>query len=173
MNLLMCEYFIGGSMKNNTVPTLYEWAGGSDAFERLVTAFYELTLKDEILQPFFKHMSALHIHYVALWLIEVFGGPKEYSEIYGDLKGHPHVIRQHLNQNITEEARSRWIQLIQRAADLEGFPSDPEFRSAFLAYFEWGTRMNQVFIDGVPVPDESPMPTWGWGEREPYIPPLE
>ncbi len=80
------------------------------------------------------------------------------------------MIHKHLELTITEEQRVRWIQLIQQAADLEKLPYDPEFHSAFVAYFEWGTRMNQVF-QHVPVSDESPVPTWGWGERKPYIPP--
>lgn len=157
-------------MSDTKIPTLYEWAGGSEAFERLVKTFYKLTLKDELLRPFFEHMSDQHKHYVALWLIEVFGGPKEYSKIYGAMKGHAHMIKRHLSLTISEEARVRWIQLMQQAADREKFPNDPEFRSAFIAYFEWGTRMQQVFLSGVPIPNNSPVPTWGWGERTPYIP---
>jgi truncated hemoglobin YjbI len=152
------------------VPTLYTWMGGAEALERLVMTFYDLTLKDELLRPFFEHMSTQHKHYVALWLGEVFGGPKEYSEVRGAMKAHPYMIRKHLELAITEEQRVRWIQLMQQAADIEKFPSDPEFRAAFVAYFEWGTRMNQVF-HAEPAPRESPMPTWGWGERKPYIPP--
>lgn len=161
------RYNVGVSEQR--IPTLYEWAGGGEAFERLVRTFYTLTLQDDILQPYFEHMPDSHKHHVALWLIEVFGGPKEYSKLYGAMKGHPHMIRQHLQAGITEEARVRWIQLMQQAADLEKLPADPEFRSAFVAYFEWGTRMNQVFGNGAPVPDESPVPTWGWGERKPYL----
>jgi len=159
--------------ENKRIPTLYEWAGGSDAFERLIKTFYGLTLKDDLLRSFFEHMSDIHKHYVALWLIEVFGGPKEYSNVHGAMKGHGRMILAHLHLPITEPARVRWIQLMQQAADIEKLPSDPEFRSAFIAYFEWGTRMNQVFLSGIPVPDKSPVPLWGWGERTPYIPPKE
>ena len=49
---------------------------------------------------------------------------------------------------MTEEVRTRWIHLMQQAADLEQLPTDPEFRSALVAYFEWGTRMKQVFLNG-------------------------
>jgi hemoglobin len=154
-------------MEDN-IPTLYEWAGGSAAIERWVSAFYELTLQDDILRPFFEHMSPEHRHYVALWIGEVFGGPKEYSEIHGKMKGHGRMIKAHLQYPIPEPARMRWIQLMSQAADIEKIPDDPEFRSAVMAYFEWGTRMQQVFMVN-PVPDESPMPTWGWGERKPFI----
>ena len=32
-------------------PTLYEWAGGMPAFERLTSAFYARVLKDDLLEP--------------------------------------------------------------------------------------------------------------------------
>jgi hypothetical protein len=58
---------------------------------------------------------------------------------------------------------------MQQAADIDEFSRDPESRSAVVAYFEWD-RMNQVFPDGTPGPDDSPVPTWGWGKRKPNIP---
>jgi hemoglobin len=30
---------------------------------------------------------------------------------------------------------------MSRAADDAGLPDDPDFRSAFMAYVEWGTRL--------------------------------
>ena len=34
-------------------PTLFEWAGGRDAFDRLINAFYDRVEQDELLSPFF------------------------------------------------------------------------------------------------------------------------
>ena len=158
-------------MTDETVPTLFTWAGSADAIGRLICTFYGLTLKDELLRPLFEHMSDLHVHYVALWFVEILGGPPAYSDVHGALDGHGRMIRKHLHLGITEDQRTRWIALMLRAADLEGLPDDPEFRSAFVAYLEWGTRMGLVFAGGVPVPDASPMPVWGRGERPPYVPP--
>jgi hemoglobin len=81
------------------------------------------------------------------------------------------MIHKHREMVTGPEHRERWLQAMRKAADAESLPSDPEFRSALMAYFEWGTRMNDVFHDGVPVPKHAPMPIWGWGERKPYIPP--
>ena len=159
-------------MTDETVPTLFTWAGGGDAIGRLVRTFYGLTLEDDLLRPLFEHMSDLHVHYVALWFGEILGGPPAYSDVHGAQESHARMIRKHLNLGITEDQRTRWIALMLRAADLEGLPDDPEFRSAFVAYLEWGTRMGFVFAGGVPVPDASPMPVWGWGERPPYVPPV-
>jgi hypothetical protein len=34
-------------------PTLYEWAGGREAFERLINAFYDRVEGDELISPLF------------------------------------------------------------------------------------------------------------------------
>jgi hemoglobin len=49
-------------------------------------------------------------------------------------------------------------------------PSDPEFRSAFLAYVEWGTRLALANSQpGAAPPPKAPVPRWGWGEAPPYL----
>ncbi len=55
------------------------------------------------------------------------------------------------------------------AADDAGLPDDPEFRSALLAYVEWGSRLAlQNSRPGADVVTEAPVPHWGWGEAPPY-----
>jgi hemoglobin len=147
-------------------PTLYEWAGGQEAFDRLTEAFYGRVRRDEVLAPVFALMPPDHPHHVALWFAEVFGGPARYTEEHG---GYPHMMRKHLNRALTEEQRARWVQLIGLAADDVGLPADPEFRSAFLAYVEWGTRIALANSQpGAKPPPEAPVPRWGWGEAPPY-----
>jgi hemoglobin len=58
-------------------PSLYEWAGGMPAFERLTRAFYPKVLQDDLLEPVFRGMDENHPHKVATWLAEVFGGPPQ------------------------------------------------------------------------------------------------
>jgi hemoglobin len=151
------------------VPSVYEWAGGSEAFERLTEVFYRRhVLADEILGPVFARMPEDHPHHVALWLAEVFGGPAEYSGEHG---GYAHMVSMHIGLGLTEPQRARWVQLIGLAADDAGLPTDPEFRSAFMAYVEWGTRVAlQNSQPGADPPREAPMPHWGWGEAPPYQP---
>ncbi len=72
-------------------PTLYEWAGGAEAFERLTAAFYDEGPQDDLLEPVFRGMDSEHPHHVAVWLAEVFGGPPLYTEQHG---GYPHMLRQ-------------------------------------------------------------------------------
>ena len=150
------------------MPTLYEWAGGMAAFDRLTTAFYERVRRDELLSPLFAKMPDDHPHHVAMWLAEVFGGPSTYTD---ELGGYPRMLSKHLGMAITEPQRARWVQLIGLAADDAGLPADPEFRSAFMAYVEWGTRIAHANSQpGVDPPQEAPVPQWGWGEAPPQAP---
>ena len=123
---------------SDPVPTLYEWAGGMSAFERLTAAFYERVRRDELLEPLFAGMPDDHPRHVAIWLAEVFGGPGAYTDEHG---GYSHMVSKHLGLAISERQRSRWVQLIGLAADDVDLPADPEFRAAFMAYVEWGTRI--------------------------------
>ena len=44
-------------------------------------------------------------------------------------------------------------------------PDNPEFRSAFVAYIEWGSRVAVINSQpGAEVNVDAPMPEWGWGE---------
>lgn len=152
----------------NDVPTVYEWAGGKAAFERLTDAFYDRVQADDLLAPVFARMSPAHARNVATWLAEVFGGPPDYTEHHG---GYPHMCRKHLGLALTEDQRFRWVQLIALAADDAELPSDPEFRSAFLAYVEWGTRIALANSQpGAHPIDDAPVPHWSWGEAPPYQP---
>jgi len=72
----------------NEPPTLYEWAGGGDAFERLTEVFYRRIPDDELLADLFADMPAEHPHHVAQWLTEVFGGPARYIEDHGGYPAH-------------------------------------------------------------------------------------
>ncbi|MFF3614317.1 group II truncated hemoglobin [Streptomyces sp. NPDC002580] len=151
-----------------SVPTLYAWAGGAEAFTRLTDAFYDKVVEDDLLAPLFADLAPEHAGHVALWLGEVFGGPAAYSETQG---GHGHMVAMHLGKGITEAQRRRWVNLLQDAADDAGLPTDAEFRSAFVAYAEWGTRLAVHFSgpDAKP-PAEQPVPKWTWGAAPPYVP---
>jgi hemoglobin len=154
----------------NGIPTLYEWAGEAQTFERLFTAFYDNVLRDELLGEVFKTMSPDHVQHVAHFVAEVFGGPQLYTTQDGGT--HARMIGKHIGKMLTEQQRQRWMQLLLQTADKIGMKSDPEFRSAFVGYIEWGTRLavlNSQLKDN-PMGETEPMPKWGWGETGgPYI----
>ena len=146
-----------------TTPTLYEWAGGQDTFEKLTEVFYAKVLKDDLLGDLFRNMSSEHSKYVAHFLSEVLGGPKLYT---GESKrSHTHMISRHVGKKLDETQRKRWVQLVLESADEIGMPDDPEFRSALVGYLEWGSRMAVVNsqTNENPVDQNTPMPKWDWG----------
>lgn len=149
-------------MTDINVPTLYEWLGGMPVLERLTARFYERVRDDRVLGPLFAKMHAEHPRYVAWFLAEVLGGPKTYSAQRG---GHPHMIERHLSRQLTPAQRAQWVRLLLETADEIGMPDDPEFRSALVAYLEWGSRLAVINSQpGAAVDPHAPMPRWGWGE---------
>lgn len=152
-----------------TPPSLYEWIGGIDALEQLTTAFYRRVAEDDLIGPVFARMDSRHPHHVALFLAEVLGGPKLYSQEHG---GHPEMVRHHLGRHLSEAMRRRWINLLLDSYTALGLPADPEFASALLSYLEWGSRLAVINSQpGVTVSPNAPMPLWGWGETKgPYVP---
>src|SRR5262245_40324956 len=142
-------------------PTLFEWAGGYPVLLRVTRLFYERHVpQDDLLAPLFSRMEPDHPERVAAWLSEVFGGPKCYSQRYGD---YTRMIAQHLNKHLTETQRARWVSLLCRSADEALLAADPEFRAAFVAYLEWGTRIavENSQQDSRP-PEGMPVPHWWW-----------
>ena len=146
---------------DDEAPTIFEWAGGLPALTRMTRIFYEKYVpQDPLLAPLFASMSADHPERVAKWLGEVFCGPKHYSEQYG---GYPRMVSQHVGKGLTEEKRARWVQLLLRSAQEAGLPADPEFRSAFSSYIEWGSRLAlENSQPGAKPPEHMPMPHWDW-----------
>ena len=150
------------------VPTLYEWAGGAPALSRLTEAFYARVRADEVLAPVFAGMPPDHPEHVATWLGR---GLRRAGPLHGGARRLPPHARQAPGPRARPEQRSRWVQLICLAADEAGLPADPEFRSAFVAYVEWGTRL--ALANSQPGARPAPVPRWGWGEAPPYTPSAE
>lgn len=153
--------------EGDRTPTLYEWAGGGEAIERLINAFYDRVEHDDLISPFFPGgVSSEHRDHVVAWWSEVFGGPERYTR---ELGGYENMLARHRGLGIKPEQRARFVSVMSLAADDAGLPDDPEFRSALLAYLEWGTRLamhnSQPDAD---VAQHAPVPRWGWGEAPPF-----
>jgi hemoglobin len=153
------------------IPSLYEWAGDAKTFDTLFEKFYDKVLKDDLLGDVFRNMSPEHVQHVSHFVAEVFGGDKLYTTIDGG--SHAKMVGKHIGKMLTEEKRQRWVQLLMKTADEVGLKSDPEFRSAFVGYIEWGTRIAVINsqLKENPMTESEPMPRWGWGEPGgPYVP---
>jgi hemoglobin len=150
-------------------PTIYEWAGGREAFERWLNAFYDLIeLEPDLAAMFGGRVSEDHRSHVTTWWCEVMGGPATYTSDHG---GYQHMLAHHRDLGITADQRLRFVTLLSRAADEAGLPDDPEFRSALMAYAEWGSRLAvHNSQPGAQVAPRAPVPRWGWGVAPPYVP---
>jgi CDGSH-type Zn-finger protein/truncated hemoglobin YjbI len=147
-------------------PTLFEWAGGLPALTRMTRLLYEKHVPaDPLLAPLFADMPAEHPRREAMWLAEVFGGPATYSEERG---GSQRLAAAHAGLAVTAEQRARWVTLAGRAADEAGLPADAQFRSAFCAYLEWGSRAAADGSQpGAAQPKDAATPRWGWAPAGP------
>ena len=150
------------------LPTLFEWMGGREALRNLTETFHPKVLKDPLLAEMFREVPDFHAEHLAMWFEEVLGGEPRYTNERGGFKA---MIGMHRGRSIQPEQRKRWVELLMETADEVGLPSDPEFRSAFAAYVEWGSRRAQANSQ----PDAPPsrretVPRWGWGEAKPGTP---
>ena len=148
-------------------PSLVAWAGGPEAFRRLIDAFYDRVEGDDLLAPLFPGgVSEEHRAHVAAWWVEVFGGPARYTDDHG---GYESMLAHHRDLGITGEQRFRFASLMSLAADDAGLPDDPEFRAALVGYLEWGTRLAQYNSQpGAEAVPHAPVPRWGWGVAPPF-----
>jgi hemoglobin len=81
------------------------------------------------------------------------------------------MLAHHRDLGITPEQRLQFVTTMMRAADDAGLPDDPEFRSALVAYLEWGTRLAvQNSRPDADVVEHAPVPHWGWGVAPPWKP---
>ena len=66
------------------VQTLFDWAGGAEAFRRLIDRFYDRVEGDDLISPLFPgSVTEAHRAHVTAWWIEVFGGSATYTEQLG------------------------------------------------------------------------------------------
>jgi hemoglobin len=101
-------------------------------------------------------------------LAETFGGQAAYTAAHG---GDQHMVSKHRNLGMTEVQRQRWVMRMPQTEDVVGMPADPDFRSTFVAYLEWGTRI--ALLNSQPdtaVIEHAPVPKWGWGSTPPFEP---
>ena len=150
-------------------PTIYEWAGGEEAFARWLDAFYDLLEGDEDLARLFGGtVSEAHRRNVTAWWSEVMGGPARYTEEHG---GYAHMLGKHRGLAITADQRLCFVTFLSHAADIAALPADPEFRAALMGYAEWGSRLAlENSQPGAEPVGQAPVPRWGWGVAPPYQP---
>ena len=143
-------------------PTIYERAGGEAAFLALATAHHARCLADPELNHPFSHPDGQpdHVRRLAVYWGEVLGGPRTYTQEYGDQSS---VLHLHAGNGDMTDLGRRFVECFVAAADDAGLPADPELRAALRAYMTWAVDDVLAWSDeGSEVPPGRPMPRWTW-----------
>jgi hemoglobin len=142
-------------------PSLYEFAGGDQAFLALAAATHERCLQDpELNHPFSHHISPGHTEHLAAYWAEVLGGPPRYS---ANLGGHSGMLSIHAGEGAPDSMGDRFEACFVQAMDDAQLPDDPEFRAAMRAYMHWATReVNSIAPRETKIAPDQPMPRWSW-----------
>jgi hemoglobin len=149
-------------MNPETMPTVYEAAGGLDGILRLAHAWHTRVLEDEVVSHAFSHgFHPQHTERLAAYWAEALGGPPTYSERYGDETS---VVRTHSGNGPHEEMDQRAIACFDQALHDAGFDSDERLRRVLHDYFAWATTttMSRYHGSADDVPAGLPIPKWSW-----------
>lgn len=143
-------------------PTLYEFAGGEQAFGPFAAALHARCLADPELNHPFSHpdQHPQHVQRLAAYLAEALGGPPGYS---ADCADQTHVVFLHAGCGDMSDLGRRFADCFMLAADDVDWPQDPEFRAAIRAYIDWAVR--EVALShphDSDVPPGLPLPHWSW-----------
>lgn len=141
--------------------SIYEFAGGADAFLALAAATHERCLQDpELNHPFSHHLNPNHIEHLGAYWAEVFGGPPRYSESLGGQSG---MLGIHAGQGMAADFPQRFTACFVQGIDDAGLPADKKFRAALRSYMEWASRVVDSYSPpGARVPGSLPVPKWDW-----------
>jgi hemoglobin len=140
--------------------SVYDFAGGGDAFVALASALHERCLADPVLNHPFSHTSdPAHIEHLAGYLGEVFGGPPAYS----DLGGHSVMLAMHASTGADADFPARFVACFDLAVDDAGLPKDATFRRVLHDYMVAATtEVDHYSPMGSVAPEGLPFPHWSW-----------
>jgi hemoglobin len=116
-------------MNSNENISIYEFVGGATTFQRLVDEFYARVEQDPLLRPMFPADLEPGKRHQYLFLMQYFGGPRDYNE----LRGHPRLRMRHAPFPIGQAERDAWLKHMLAAVDVVGI-AEPA-RSIMREYF--------------------------------------
>ena len=141
--------------------TIYEAAGGREAFLGLARAWHERCLADPIVSHAFSHgFHPRHSERLAAYWAEALGGPSDYTESMGDQST---VLRMHSGNGEHLEMDERAESCFALALNDARLPDDPKLRTALKDYFHWAnTTMSAYPKSKGDVPAGLPLARWSW-----------
>lgn len=141
--------------------SIFEAAGGQEAFSRLAAEHHRRCLDDPVLSHPFSHPGhPRHVERLAAYWAEVFGGPPAYTHLAG---GHSAMLALHARTQADDDLGARFVRCFVAALDDAGLPDDDELHAALRAYMEWAVRdvLRYAPADAA-VPRGHPVPRWTW-----------
>lgn len=94
---------------------------GEDGIARITRAFYQQIATDDLLAPMYPQDDLPGSEQrLRDFLVYRFGGPQRYVEA----RGHPRLRMRHTPFPIDQEARDRWISLMDNALQAAALPAD-------------------------------------------------
>ncbi|WP_336204136.1 globin domain-containing protein [Nonomuraea sp. LPB2021202275-12-8] len=148
-----------------TRPSIFEFAGGEQAFLALAAAHHRRCLLDPVLNhPFSRGTHPEHVRRLAGYWGEVFGGPGGCSGTGDD---HSAMLRLHAGNGMEDDLGKRFLDCFLGAIDDAGLPGDPDLRAALRAYMTWAVREVLSYSPhDARVPTGLPVPRWSWDGLE-------
>jgi len=141
--------------------TIYEAAGGRQAFLNLARAWHERCLEDPVVSHAFSHgFHTQHSERLAAYWAEALGGPAEYTDSMGDESS---VVRMHSGNGEHREMDERAEACFAQAIEDAGFPEDARLRDTLKAYFHWANGAMAAYPRSAgDVPAGLALAKWSW-----------
>jgi hemoglobin len=142
--------------------SIYEAAGGSEAFVALAHAWHTRCLADEVVSHAFSHgYHPQHSERLAAYWAEALGGPPVFS---GTISDETTVVRMHAGNGEHREMDERALACFAQAIEDAGLPADPALRASLTDYFAWVMREYEAFAGSSDqVPAGLALKRWSWG----------
>lgn len=117
--------------------SVFEVAGGIDGLRRLAAAWHRRVMADEVVSHAFSHgFHPEHVERLAAYWAEALGGPRMYSDSYGD---ETQVVKVHSGNGEHDEMDRRAIACFDQAVVDVGLAEDGVLRQVLHDYFAWAT----------------------------------
>ncbi len=141
--------------------SIYEAAGGRQAFLDLAHAWHARCLADPVVSHAFSQgFHPQHSERLAAYWCEALGGPPEYTATMGD---ETTVVRMHSGNGQHPDMDERAQICFAEAIDDAGLPDDPRLRDSLRAYFHWATEAMDTYPESADdVPTGLTIGKWSW-----------
>jgi hemoglobin len=144
------------------IQTVFEAAGGMDGLRRLADAWHRRVMVDDVVAHAFSHgFHPQHVERLAAYWAEALGGPRAYSDSYGD---ETIVVKIHSGNGEHAEMDRRAIACFDQALADVGLVDNGALAQVLHDYFAWATTttMSRYHQSADDVPSGLSILHWSW-----------